>query len=188
MATIKNNKILILLIILLLVTNTTTIVGIIIHLKNDEFAKSNVVNDTSDITNMRRGQFFKQKLDLSTDQTFIFRDLHHEYKADASLICLKIDDTRKEMINELSLEKSDSLKLNVIANNIGDLHTQLKGLTINYFLDMKKNCNNEQKEELYKVFNSLLNEQGDVRMPMSQQERGFGYNRNNRFNNNTQNN
>ncbi len=174
MSKININRILVLGIVLLLVTNISTIVGIVWHLKNDEFAKPAQQEESDDVDNMPRGQFFNHKLNLDQEQTYIFRDLFHQYKIDAGKISGLMDKHRKEMIDELISENPDSLALDRISGNIGVLHKQLKELTINYFLDMKRNCDPEQEQKLHDIFNSLLNEQADVRMPNRQGLRGFG--------------
>ncbi len=176
MATTNKNRVLILGIILLLVTNITTIIGIVWHLQNHEY-KQEVQADTNnnnDIVNMPRGRFFKDKLDLNQEQTFIFRDLYHQYKRDASDISDKMKLIRKNMIDELTRENPDTISLNKISVSIGVLHTELKNLTIDYFIDMKNNCTTEQELKLTEIFNSLLNEQSDVRMPNNNGERQFG--------------
>ncbi|MEA3445092.1 MAG: periplasmic heavy metal sensor [Bacteroidota bacterium] len=188
MAAINKNRLLVLGIVLLLVTNISTIIGIVWHLNNHEFAKPDTQNKIDDITNMPRGQFFKYKLDLDHEQTYIFRDLYHQYKNDAGEVSCKMDSLRKDMIFEMATDNPDSLALGEIAAAIGDLHKQLKELTIGYFLEMKKICNPEQEIGLHEIFNSLLNEQGDVRMPNPRGQRGLGRQRNERYKTNSPNN
>lgn len=177
MAKINKTRLLVLGIVLLFVTNVATIVGIILHLQGHEYSQISTSVEQNDVNNMPRGQFFKTKLGLNQEQTHIFRDLYHQFKRDAGQISQQMEILRKEMVDELVVENPDTLLLSNVAARIGNLHKQLKELTISYFLEMKKNCEPEQEEKLHQIFNSLLNEQGDVLMPNTQGQHQFGRNR-----------
>jgi len=188
MATYNKTRLLVLGIVLLFVTNVATIVGIMLHLQGHEYSQPNCEMEQDDVNDMPRGQFFKIKLGLDQEQTHIFRDLYHQYKSDAGQISQQMEILRKELVDELVIEKPDSASLENIATNIGNLHKQLKELTVAYFLEMKKNCSPEQADKLHEIFHSLLNEQGDVRMPNSQGQHGRGRNWKNKKENNSLNN
>lgn len=177
MAALNKTRLLVLGVLLLLVTNAATIIGITKHLRNHETSNAALPGLQNDIINMPRGQFFKSKLDLDQEQTHIFRDLYHQYKEDARQITSRMDNLRRVMVDELTDDSPDSTALQNVAAGIGNLHQQLKQLTIAYFLEMKKNCTPKQAEKLHEIFNSLLNEQGDLRMPNSQGQRRYGRNR-----------
>ncbi len=179
-------RLLVLGIALLLVTNITTIIGIVMYLKADETVSKEKSVEHNDFVNMPRGQFFKSELGLDREQTFLFRDLYHQYKEDASRISIEMEILRKEMIDELIVKNPDSLLLQEVAINIGDLHKQLKELTFSYFLKMKNNCTPEQEIKLHEIFNSLLTKQGDVLLPIGQGQgqRRLGRNKMNHQNSN----
>ena len=50
----------------------------------------------------------------------------------------------------------DELILSNLAKEVGDLHTELKMITIDFFLGIKKICNPEQSEELLVLFQNLI--------------------------------
>ena len=56
-------------------------------------------------------------------------------------------------------------KLNSISENIGELHTELKELTISYYLDMKEVCDESQQEKLNEIFISMSKSKEDVALP-----------------------
>ena len=123
---------------------------------------------------MPRGQFFRSELGLDQETTYFFRDLYHQYKSDASLVSLKMDSLRQVMIQQLNESRPDTIALSEISTQIGLLHKELKDLTINYFLAMKEKCNPEQEQKLNAIFQSLLNDQGNIQMPKSHRMKGQG--------------
>ena len=168
------NKILIFLIVILFVSNLTTIIALVIHKR--EFHR--LPNDTQTINSpvANTGSLFRDKLNLSIEQNDIFRNLRRNYNRSARTLSYEMQYERVKMINELSKSNPDTMALNAIANDIGTMHSQLKRLTFKYFLDMKKECNKEQKEKLTEIFEDLLNSDGNVSLPA--QGRGNRHNRN----------
>jgi len=73
---------------------------------------------------------------------------------------------RYEMMNELSKEEPDSLKLDKIADKIGLWHATLKKETIRHFVQIRRNCNVEQRRSLSKIYRKM----------QEPPERGFGRN------------
>ena len=62
-------------------------------------------------------------------------------------------------------EKSDTIILNKLSKDLGNLHTELKNLTIQYYLDMKEVCNEKQKVKLFQLFKTMVNSNGSITMP-----------------------
>jgi 3-methyladenine DNA glycosylase AlkC len=83
------------------------------------------------------------------------------------------------MITELDKETSDQNTLETISNDIGKLHSELKKVTIDYYMKMKAECNEEQQKKLNEIFMSMLKKNEDVKLPG-----GYGRNRRNLNNSN----
>jgi len=61
------------------------------------------------------------------------------------------------MLNHLSSDNPDSVYLNQLADEFGDLHRDLKLLTIDFYLKLKSISSEEEQEQLYRYFNNILN-------------------------------
>lgn len=160
----KNSKILIGIIVLLILLNLT-IVGTILYNKNE--VTNYKVQDKKEIimpTN-HLGYFFKKELNLSNKQQRAFQNIRHQYHQNSDIILKKMEKNRNDLLIELGKEKSDSIILNRLSKDLGFLHTELKNLTIQYYLDMKEVCNEKQKVKLFQTFKVMVNSNGNITMP-----------------------
>ena len=74
----------------------------------------------------------------------------------------------------------DRAKLNKICTDIGDLHSQLKEATVDYYLKMKSVCDKEQQDSLNQLFERMLNSDGNLEIMkpgFGRQNRGKGMGR-----------
>jgi len=175
---LTKNKILIFLVVILFVSNLTTIIALVIHKR--EFHYLPAKDDCIQTTVINNGRLFKDSLNLNSEQNSIFRDLRREYNLKARGLSFQMQDERMKMIDELSKENPDTIILNEISVSIGEMHSELKRMTIKYFLDMKKECNTKQQEKLSDIFKNLLNSNGEVNLPGTGQGKGRRQNRFNR--------
>lgn len=157
----KQNKISTWVIIILLATNVSTIATI---LYNKSTGKKSV-RDSEEIFIPDRGlgRFFRDELDLTIDQHRQFRSFRQDYHIKASKITRQLKEKRSEMLNELSAGNSDTNNLLLIADEIGELHKELKHLTFEYYLNLKEICNENQREKLFAIFNSMQNSEWELR-------------------------
>ena len=160
-------KILTFLIIILLVSNISTIFTIYYQKGNlrVERLTNNRDNSKEDIEN--KGYIFREQLNLTDKQHEVFRSLRQNYNRNTRQLSFQMQDEREDLIQELSSENPDSLVLNSIAINIGELHTDLKRLTSGYYQDMRNECDVEQEQKLMEIFVQLLNNDGNVKLPES---------------------
>lgn len=156
----NTNKLLIGIIALLVVLNLT-IIGMISYKNSSIFQdKKEIVVPTSHL-----GQFFRDQLDLSDEQQRAFQKTRHHYHENSDLILEKMVKNRADLLTELGKEKSDATKLSKLSKELGNLHTELKNLTIQYYLDMKKVCDEKQKIKLYQLFQKMTNSDQNITMP-----------------------
>lgn len=123
---------------------------------------------------VKPGRLLREKLNLSPEQHQQFRKLRRSFHTQANKLSYEMQIKRNEMITELAKEDPDVQKLKQIARDIGDMHTELKELTMDYYLGMKEVCTPEQEEKLYRIFEVLINRDGG--MPMPGRGRGRGPN------------
>lgn len=160
----KYTKILIGIIVLLILLNFT-IVGTILYKKN-EVSNYKVQNKKEMVVpNNHLGHFFKEELNLSNKQHRAFQDIRHLYHQNSDSIILKMEQNRNNLLAELGKIKSDTNTLNILSKDLGALHTELKKLTIQYYLDMKEVCNEKQKVKLFQTFKTMFNSNDNITMP-----------------------
>ncbi len=106
------------------------------------------------------GKIINQELSLNTDQRNLFQHVNREYNQKSKKILDQLTEKRSEMLAELAEENPDTSLLHSIAEDIGHLHTDLKLLTIDNFLELKKICTPGQQQQLSKMYNDILDTEG----------------------------
>ncbi|MCL5129246.1 Spy/CpxP family protein refolding chaperone [Algibacter sp. L4_22] len=160
----KNTKILTGIIVLLTLLNLA-IVGTILY--NKRGVTNYTVQDNQELvmpTN-HLGRFFREALNLSNKQHRAFQKIRHQYHENSDIIIEKMDKNRNDLLTELGKEKSDTITLNKLSKDLGSLHTELKNLTIQYYLNMKESCNEKQKVKLFQTFKAMVNSNDIISMP-----------------------
>ncbi len=152
------NKVLILIILFLIATNATTFFLVI---REDDEQRIEVPND-------HLGRFFRDELNLNRQQHNQFRTFRQIFHSQSNQIISNMQYVREEMLDELAKHQPDTVKLYQFSESIGDLHRELKHQTIEYYLNMKKICNNKQKEKLHEIFKSMISPDGNLRLPTKQ--------------------
>lgn len=171
----KRSKIYIWLIIILLVTNVATIGSVLYHVYTEK--KAEPVQKT-EMPNEQRTRFLVEQLNLNVEQADQFRNLNRTFNRTANPVTRELEQLRLEMLEELAASQPDKNKLENIAREIGDLHTELKETTIDFYLQMKSVCTEEQQTKLYQIFHSMLNQEEDVKLPRGRHQGGRGRNSN----------
>ncbi len=144
-----NKNILIWIIIALLAINVAAITTILIIISSERNYPPPPIN---------KGEppaFFRNELGLSPMQSRKFDRMHIEFRNKTHGIIHELDSLRFEMMEELSNENPDSLKLDKIAEEIGTWHARLKKQTIHHFKQMKRNCNVEQRRNLSRIYRKM---------------------------------
>ena len=157
----KQNKISIWIIIVLLATNVSTITTVLYNKNQNKKESQNSVEIV--VPDNGLGRFFRDELDLTGDQHQQFRSFRLDYHINARKIAVLLKAERSEMLNELSVENSDTTKLHQIADEIGELHKELKHLTFEYYLNLKNICTSDQREKLFSIFNSMQNSEWELK-------------------------
>ncbi|MBN1819361.1 MAG: periplasmic heavy metal sensor [Prolixibacteraceae bacterium] len=167
----KTYRLLVWIIVILLATNISMAVSFLVHKNNDKQEAQQQTEEVTGIPEEQRTRFFREQLNLTQEQMEPFREFNREYNRASNLIARDLADLRTQMIVELGKEESDREKLDEISTEIGNLHKELKNITIDYYNKMNQVCDPQQRKKLNEMFLSLLEktERG------TQQPRGHKY-------------
>ncbi len=152
-------------IFILVATNLSMGISFLYHKQQEsrQVLNSSEIND--EVPAQQRTRYFREQLNLNPRQVGIFRNLNRNFNHTAWQIQHQLSELRMEMVNEMGKEQSDTIKLDEIANSIGELHKELKKETISFYLAMKRESTEEQREKLHAIFISILQDKEDVDLP-----------------------
>lgn len=179
MAKTTTYRTLIWVIVILLATNLSMAITFLYHKQQDKKAAQQTEESAVEVPAEQRTRFFREQLNLNQEQGNQFRELNRNYNRTAREITIQLEKLRNEMVEELGKTEPAKEKLDEITKTIGELHTQLKNVTIDYYLGMKTVCDDNQKEKLNEIFQSMLKQNEDVKLPGRQGRYGRGYRNNN---------
>lgn len=100
----------------------------------------------------------RNNLRFSSEQRETFEVFYRNYQQKTREIFHQLRQKKIMMMDEFSKPETDSTTLNKLALETGHLHTQLKLLTIDHLLDLKKICTPEQFQFLEGVFRKKIME------------------------------
>lgn len=165
MALENKYRILIWVIVILVATNLSMGISFLYHKQQDKKLLEQTEQEAIELPAQQRTRFFREQLNLQPEQVDVFRDLTRNFNRTAWQINHQLENLRVEMVTEMGSKNPDREKLEKIAQEIGNLHAQIKNETIAYYLGMKDACNEEQQEKLNEIFISVLQRNEDVRLP-----------------------
>jgi len=157
-------RILIWIVVILAATNLSMGISFWYHKQQDKKAAIKA-EETIEMPSEQRTRFFREQLNLRPDQMDSFRELNRNYNRDARQISFQLESLRVDMVEEMGQNNPSQKTLGNITENIGTLHTDLKELTISYYLDMKEVCDENQQEKLNEIFISMSKTKEDVSLP-----------------------
>lgn len=174
MITRNKYRTLIWIIVILVATNLSMGISFLYHKQQDRERMQAEQEEAIEVPAQRRTRFFRQRLNLRPEQMDRFREMNRDFNRTAWGVTHSLENLRVEMVEELGKSKPNQGKLNQIAKEIGDLHHEMKKETIDYYLKMRDECDEEQQKKLNEIFMSVLSDKQDIELP----QRG----RRNRFN------
>jgi|WetSurMetagenome_2_1015567.scaffolds.fasta_scaffold433189_2 uncharacterized membrane protein len=156
------------LVIGLLIINLAAISTILFHIISEK--RTSVETSAQDKTET----LFANELGLSKEQNEGFISAMQKYHQHSREILDEMTARRSEMLEELAKQNPDTLVLHTIAGDIGNLHSTLKLLTIDNFLELKKICTPEQEIKLSGMFKEMLETEGHFKGMGRQYRHGRG--------------
>lgn len=160
--TTKKN-ILIIAIIVLVIINISALATIFYNKRVAPIEKEEVKLQRERIQQSGMYGYFKEALNLNDDQFVDFKNINQEYFYKTQEIGSLLNDSRHQLLIELSEENIDKNKIDSIARNIGTLHYELKLLTSEHFIELKNICNYDQQVMLEKMFFRMISIQDNDR-------------------------
>lgn len=159
-------------IILLIVINISALLTIYYHnkIQTKKVVEMKNIKEEARIKGMHR--YIKEELKLTDKQFEIFKEISKTNMNSSHEISMKLSEKRFDMMNEIAKVNPNLNTLDSVAKNIGLLHYELKKSTINHFLKLKEICNDDQQENLQKLFMQLINEQDKNDLKRNQRRRG----------------
>lgn len=143
-------------IVVLFLMNAATLGTILYHNYKQETPADSVTYTASYAGNALNGRFFRQTLGFTNDQMDVFRNANEQFRPRTAALTLSIDSLKAEMFKEMKKANPDTLRLNTLSNDIGNLHSELKRETYQFFLRIRIVCTQEQASQLEKVFEPLF--------------------------------
>ncbi len=188
MLTRIQQKILIWSAVVLLVLNVSTLATIAFHTLSDNESPSADQTENTNKLNANSekfsGRYFRDKLAFSTDQMNDFFVINKRFRSEAFSIQDQLTEIRKNMLEEMSAEKSDTLKLNKLSTELGSLHARLKVISSRYYLDIKELCTPDQKNMLKEIFKTFFETETPIGNPgPGRYRRGQGWRNHSNINN-----
>jgi hypothetical protein len=148
-------------IIILVIFNISAIVAIIYHLRSDHHQMRPERGESVD-----RGRHLADKIGFDKAQAVQFDTLRADFGRKAKTIMTSIGEKKLEMLNEFTSENPDTTRLYKLTRDIGNLHAEMRRLSIDHFMNVKKICSPEQKVKLLDLFRNMM-----------KMEEGPGFNR-----------
>ena len=179
MRTTNTYKILVWIIVILLATNLSMGISFVYHKIQDKKMTEQAEENLIEVPSEQRTRFFREQLNLAPEQVNLFRDYNRNYNRTARDITIRLENLRMEMVTEMGKPEPDLQKLDTISKEFGELHTELKNITIDYYMKMKAECNEEQKARLNEIFMSMLKKNENLNLPEGNGRRGRGFRNNN---------
>lgn len=171
MASKNTYRILIWIIVILVATNLSMGLSFWYHRHQEIKAAEETESSKIEMPTEQRTRFFKDQLNLSQEQLAVFRELNREFNRSARKESDELEQLRIEMVEEMGKESPSAQKLDSIAQEVGGHHSELKEITMNYYLKMKEVCDSSQQEKLKEIFLTVSKSKDEVDLP----ERGHRF-------------
>jgi Spy/CpxP family protein refolding chaperone len=170
-------RILIWVIVILVATNLSTIGSFYYHRVTEEKTTEVKQGDQQALPGEQRTRFFREQLNLNDEQLDQFREINRSFNHTARTLEMNLAQLREDLVSELGNQNPDSIRLNQIAEEVGNNHRELKQVTIAFYLNMKRICTVEQQVRLHQIFQSMLNKDSQVNLPQPGNQGGRWRNR-----------
>ncbi len=152
------DRVLIWVVLVLLAVNIATIIS---ALRYSGKVKSDGTEAVGEVVDARQ-ILFREHLGLTASQERDFVRLNSSFSQNAGRMTVRLDQLRREMVEELSRPDPEMKVIEKITEEIGSLHSNLKMETAEYYLGMKKVCTPEQQVLLREMFMVMSDPEGDL--------------------------
>ena len=159
-------------VILLMITNAVTVGTILYHNYKESSAAGSFAIQTGAGVNLLNGRFFRQTLGFSAEQMDSFRSINQVFRPSVMVLTYGIDSLKTNMFIELQKPVPDTVILNNLSEQIGNMHGRLKYETWHFYLHVKNICSPAQSIEWEKAFLPLFQTE-NMTTPGEHRQRGW---------------
>lgn len=149
------NRIMTWIVVFLLVLNISVIATILFNKYHQYKIVSHPVAEMRQQVT-RPGMFLKEELDLNDAQYEKFHDARMAYQKSAHEINMKLNEKKREYLNEIMEKSPDRQILQTCCDSIGFLHANLMKETGSYYNEIRLLCNDGQIIKLNAFFLEAL--------------------------------
>ena len=135
--------------ILVIVINVSAFTSFLFYYK----ANRTPVADTTSCSGTCR--FLNKQLALTPEQSANVKKINQEFRAGTEPVVSEIKSTRNALLDELSIEKPDTLKINAYTSKISSLQSTLQKAAIVQFQQLKQICSPEQCLKLSAIYSEV---------------------------------
>ena len=135
-------------IVILMASNLSMGITFLFHKQQDLKTAKQAQENAIEVPTEQRTKFFREQLNLTPEQVDQFRELNRNYNRTAWEITHQLESLRAEMVEEIGKHEPVQQRLDEITKEIGELHTRLKNVTIDYYIGMKTTCNEEDRKSV----------------------------------------
>jgi len=135
--------------------NISTLITVLYHKYQSDKLETfplQVQNQSETTSENFSGRYFRDKLHFDNSQMEKFREFNPIFRHQARSITLELTIIRKKMLDEMAVNNSDTVRLNMLSDSIGILHSDLKKITYKYYLEIKNMCDKNQQKRLEQIF------------------------------------
>jgi len=165
MRTRNTYRILIWIIVILVATNLSMGLSFWYHRHQELKEAAEVSTQQDEIPSEQRTRFFREQLNLNQDQLEVFRELNREFNRSARKESDELEELRLQMVEEMGKASPSQERLDSIAQEVGGHHSELKEITMNYYLKMKAICDSDQQEKLKEIFLTVSKSKEEIALP-----------------------
>lgn len=144
----KKNTVIIVIAVLLII-NIATISTILYHSYGERFVKKEQPERNS-------AEGFWKELNFNQQQIDTFKTMGRQFNQEIWVVMEEMNKIRLELINEMSAANPDTTKMFAMADEIGNKHAEIKRMTINHFIKLKRTYSPEQFDRFVKIFQRIL--------------------------------
>ena len=148
-------------VILLALLNISTIAAILVNNRANSSAEESIIIDPE--SSPLNGRYLREELNFNHDQVEIFRQESREFRQSANRVIEKLNRYKSLLFEEIHRENPDRLKTKEYSDSIGHAHSQLKEMTVDFYLKIRKCCTDDQTVKLEKIFAPLFRDNPQMR-------------------------
>lgn len=175
----NKTKILVWTVVLLILLNLSTLGTILYHNYQERTQMESIVIGQENQTRLN-GRFFRHGMGFDSEQMSVFRSANQQFQPRVSVIIAQLDSLKLESYQQLNSTAPDTLQLNLLSEQIGTLHSELKKETNRFYMTLRSVCDESQAEQLKEAFTPLFRDAScEGENPVI---RGRGYGKGNNIN------